>query len=156
MGIYIIFLYCGNSLGPLVSGFIIEGKISLSGPSRTHQAHIILGPGWRWFSWLCAIIAGLNFLAIFFFVHETRFDRMINDASFVHEAGVSEKKSFSPTIEKIQSTTGSDSQGGTKKTLLQNLSLWSGTSEQSYISHFLRPFLLVAYPAVAWGILACK
>jgi hypothetical protein len=80
----------------------------------------------------------------------------IKDASSTHGGGESEKNSISPTIKQIQSSYGSDFAAGKKKNLLQNLSLWSGTSEQSYISHFLRPFLLVAYLAVTWGILACK
>lgn len=109
---------------------VTSSKVTYSSLVRTGaiQAKIIAGPGWRWFSWLCAIIAGLNFLAIFLFVHETRFDRTAKDASSVHEAADSEEMSISPTIEQIQSTTGSDFPTGTKKTLLQNLSLWSGTS----------------------------
>jgi hypothetical protein len=31
MGIYIIFLYCGNSVMSLVSGYVVQGKIPLFG-----------------------------------------------------------------------------------------------------------------------------
>jgi MFS family permease len=138
MGIYIIFLYCGNSVGSLVAGFIIEGA------------------GWRWFSWFCAIISGLNFLAIFIFVHETRFNRIPSETASIHESGSSDKGFLPEQVEKVNSTASSAELTGTKKTLLQSLSLWSGVSKESYLSHFLRPFLLIVYPAVVWGILACK
>lgn len=91
-----------------------------------------------------------------FFFPETRFNRTIYEASSVHAADESEKSMSSPTIEQVQSTNSSNSLVGTKNTWREELSLWSGTTKQSYFSHFLRPFFLVAYPAVAWGILACK
>ncbi len=44
-----------------------------------------------------------------------------------------------------------------KKSQLQLLSLWSGVSPHSnLLDIFLRPFPLIAYPAVLWGTLACK
>ena len=144
MGIYITFLYCGNSVGSLLAGFIIEGA------------------GWRWFCWFCAIISGLNFLAIFIFVHETRFNRIppeiasTPETTSIQESKGSEKGVLAVQIEKVESYSSSAELSGTKKTLLQNLSLWSGLSKESYLSHFLRPFLLIVYPAVVWGILACK
>jgi MFS family permease len=138
MGIYIIFLYCGNSVGSLLAGFIIDGA------------------GWRWFSWFCAIISGMNFLAIFFFVHETRFNRIPQEAPSVQGSGSFDKGSIPAHVEKVTSSSSSTDLVGVKKTFLQTLSLWSGTSKESYLSHFLRPFLLVVYPAVVWGILACK
>lgn len=138
MGIYIIFLYCGNSVGSLLAGFIIDGA------------------GWRWFSWFCAIISGLNFLAIFAFVHETRFNRIPPEIAALPESGGSDKGFIPENVEKINSSISSAELIGTKKTFLQNLSLWSGTTNESYLGHFLRPFLLIVYPAVIWGILACK
>jgi len=138
MGIYILFIYCGNSVGSLLAGFIIDGA------------------GWRWFCWFCAIISGLNFLAIFIFVHETRFNRMPSNSASVRESGSSDKGFISEHVEKADSSSSSAELSGTKKTFLQNLSLWSGTSKESYLSHFLRPFLLIVYPAVVWGILSCK
>jgi hypothetical protein len=121
-----------------------------------HLADVVVGAGWRWFAWLCAIISGLNFLAIFLFVHETRFNRMVDQSGAVREVSDSEKD-LPQTIEQKQSPSVSTSEVvGGKKTFLENLNLWSGTSNESYFSHFLRPFLLVAYPAVVWGIIACK
>lgn len=44
-----------------------------------------------------------------------------------------------------------------KKSPRQLLSLWSGVlKETSLVEVFLRPFPLIAYPAVLWGTLACK
>jgi hypothetical protein len=119
------------------------------------RAYFFVGAGWRWFCWLCAIISGLNFLAIFLFVHETRFNRMVDQAGSVHEACDSDKD-LPQTIEKPTLSVSTSEVIGQKKTFLENLKLWSGTSNESYSSHFLRPFLLIAYPAVVWGIIACK
>ena len=116
----------------------------------------ILGVGWRWFVWLCAIILGLNFLAIFLFVHETRFNRTPQESSGVNDSADWEKNSLPQMTEQKEVSDVTVSLIGTKKTLMQNLSLWSGTSHESYFSHFLRPFLLIVYPAVARGALACK
>jgi hypothetical protein len=141
MGIYILFIYGGNSVGSLLAGFIINGA------------------GWRWFCWFCwfcAIISGLNLLAIFIFVHETPFNRVHEETNSIHESGSSDKGFIPAHVEKVNSSSSSAELTDTKKTLLQNLGLWSGTSKESYLSHFLRPFLLVVYPAVVWGILSCK
>ena len=118
-----------------------------------------LGVGWRWFAWLSAIITGLNFAAIFFVVPESRFTRIPVEATnsdpievFVDgDKGVATAMMEQLPTDQLQART-----SGEKKTFLQNLSLWSGTTKESYFSHFLRPFLLVLYPAVAWATLACK
>jgi MFS family permease len=142
MGIYIIFLYGGNSVLSLVSGFVVQGA------------------GWRWFCWLCAIISGLNFLAIFFFVHETRFDRTkdrpVSSGGEVDwkKLNASEKTAIQTVedVEPLQKQTTT----GTKKTLFQNLGLWSGVSNDSFVSLLMRSYPLIVYPAVAWGIIACE
>lgn len=118
--------------------------------------HNYTGVGWSWFVWLCAIISGLNFLAIFFLVHETRFNRIVAESNSVNDDGDSGNISLPQMIEQEEAPDIAVTMMGTKKTWLQNFSLWSGTSRESYFSHFLRPFLLIAYPAVAWGALTCK
>ncbi|KAK4942089.1 hypothetical protein LTR10_018125 [Elasticomyces elasticus] len=147
MGLYIIFLYGGNSLMPLISGFVIDGA------------------GWRWFCWLCAILSGINFLAIFFFVEETRFDRTTTPLTVQNSHAVPEKSSPDPQMEQLEKpelcTTEeasppavSDSQlTGVKKTYIQGLSLWSGVSEISFFSHFMRPYLMIVYPAIIWAMI---
>jgi hypothetical protein len=80
---------------------------------------------------------------------------MVDQAGSVHEACDSDKD-LPQTIEKPTLSVSTSEVIGQKKTFLENLKLWSGTSNESYSSHFLRPFLLIAYPAVVWGIIACK
>jgi MFS family permease len=151
MGLYIIFLYGGNSVMPLISGFVIDRA------------------GWRWFCWLCAIISCLNFLAIFFFVEETRFERSHTPISRQTSEVLKEKTSATDNqeehLEKVNVSTTENSpiavdEGheltGTKKSYLRTLSLWSGTSEQSFFSHFMRPYLMIVYPAVIWATVTCK
>lgn len=152
MGIYIIFLYGGNSVMPLISGFVIDRA------------------GWRWFCWLCAIISGLNFLAIFFFVAETRFERrgttpLPQQNNEIASEEPSKGGSQEQHLEKVNvyateniSPSAADEPAltGTKKSYLQRLSLWSGVSEQSFFSHFMRPYLMIVYPAVIWATITCK
>ena len=61
----------------------------------------------------------------------------------------------SQIVEKVEDNNTTEL-SGTKKTFLENLSLWSGTSEESLVSHFMRPWLLGAYPAVTWATIACE
>lgn len=99
---------------------------------------------------MCAIVSGLNFLAIFLLVPETRFDRtMHSNASLEMSAS---EKGMSQIIEDVEED---NTLIGTEKTFLQNLSLWSGTSNGSLLGHAMRPFLLCAYPAVVWSTIAC-
>ncbi|KAH7162008.1 aldehyde dehydrogenase [Dactylonectria estremocensis] len=59
MSIYVILISCGSAAGPLIAGFMVEST-----------------PGtWRDFTWLCAAIAGFDFVAIFLFFPETSFVR---------------------------------------------------------------------------------
>lgn len=59
MSIYVILISSGTAVGPLVGGFIVEG-----------------GPGkWRDFVWLCAALAGIDLLGIFFLYPESSFTR---------------------------------------------------------------------------------
>lgn len=135
---------------PLISGFVIDGA------------------GWRWFCWLCAILSGINFLAIFFFVEETRFDRSTTPLTVQNSHAVQEKSSPGLQMEQLEkpelSTTEeasppavSDSElTGVKKTYIQGLSLWSGVSEISFFSHFMRPYLMIVYPAIIWAMVTCE
>ena len=96
-------------------------------------------------------------MGIFFFFPETRYNRSI-DAAATATAPVIEATDKSMTEHRIEHvhTTDSHILIGTKKTFLQELNIWSGTTKQSYFNHFIRPFPLLAYPAVAWGVLTCK
>jgi MFS family permease len=138
MALYIVFLYGGNALLSLIAGLIIQGS------------------GWRWFCWLCAIIAGLNFLCIALLVPETRYKRSVSIGEST--AGADDHKVPAATSEAVEkvATESRVELIGTKKSFFQDLSLWSGTGQESFLSHFMRPWLLCAYPAVTWATVACE
>ena len=159
MGIYIIFLYGGNSFMSLISGFVIDGMRKLLKHPEAFLLTLSTGAGWRWFCWLCAIIAGLNFLAIFFFVPETRFDRASFESTTNSDSEDVALKEGTQAIERVNETLQPASlqpSTGIKKNFLQNLSLWSGRSQESFFSHFMRPYLLGMYPAVFWATISCE
>jgi hypothetical protein len=80
----------------------------------------------------------------------------LTNTTAIHESRSSQKGFIPEQVEKLNSSISFAELIGTEKTLLQNLSLWSGTSNKSYLSYFSRPLLLIVYPAVVWDILACK
>ena len=57
LGVYTLLLLGGKNLVPLVSAAIIQSL------------------GWRWVFWIVAMVVGLGFLLLFFFVPETFWDR---------------------------------------------------------------------------------
>ena len=96
-------------------------------------------------------------MAIFFLVPESRFNRVPVEAAISDSADSvvdASKTAPSEMVEQIPNAQLQEQTIGEKKTFWQDLSLWSGVTEESYLSHFLRPFLLVLYPAVAWALLA--
>lgn len=130
---------------------------------------------WRWHKWLAVILTALNFLAVIFFVPETRYDRdfsksldvadhvalalpsaAMDDPTFAFSAkekGVQSKTTG--TITPTSSDSGSDGPIQLpKKTYLQQLSLWSGTPvNTNLVRLFFRPFPLIVYPAVFYAFL---
>jgi MFS family permease len=119
-----------------------------------------LGPGWRWFCWVCVIFTAINFLAVFFFVPETRFYRdansvLINHQDSVHSEGC-EKVAPNQSEEAIVPA---ETEASTQplKSWAQQMSLWSGVDRNcGYLTLFFRPFPLAAYPAVIWATISCK
>ncbi|KAJ9606384.1 hypothetical protein H2200_009345 [Cladophialophora chaetospira] len=139
MGVYIIALYFGNSLGPLITGFIVQDV------------------GWRWASWVSAIFGGINFIGIVLFFPESRFSRTIDAVAFplprrISNGNTEKHPGDHEMIEQVD-TTDADTLVGVKKTWLQEMNPWSGTTNHGILNHFIRPFPLLAYPAVAWACL---
>jgi MFS family permease len=147
MGVYMNFISGGNTIGPLLCGFITSGV------------------GWRWHKWLAFILTFINFLAVVFVCPETRYDR-----SYLETLPVSTTASSSSSIGKvsdeeeapIEKTTSSNETEVQRqrpsqvppKTYVQQLSLWSGVpKDTSLLRLFLRPFPFIAYPAVAFSFL---
>lgn len=122
----------GNTLGPLICGFIVSNL------------------SWRWHKWIAVILTGLNFLTILLFVPETRYQR---ENSTTTDGDVSEAI-FSPP-EKIvgvdvmptteASDDGSENQQLDKKTWAQELTLWSGVPDTNLLKMFIRYVMVDLY-----------
>ena len=159
MGIYIIFLSWGNSLGPLIAGFLTSGMNSYK--DFTSITKCIPGVGWQYFLWLSTALTGFNFLTVILFVPETRFVRDI-DCSMVGVENMiaesSKEQAVPVQIERAHPQTRSaEATTGVRRTWAQQLNPWSGVDNTtSFIELFLRPFPLIAYPAVIWAILGCR
>lgn len=155
MGIYMLAISWGSSIGPLIGGFLIQ-KL-----------------GWQWQKWLSCILLGVNLLMIFFFLPETRFRRALgrkeyvsSDSRYIPSAekftseGMSVDKEAGANGREISPSTSSERVGGlmgSKKTKAAELNPWSGIDRNTnWLNHFLRPFPLVVYPACLFAVLACK
>jgi MFS family permease len=141
------FICAGNTLGPLVCGFVITGL------------------SWRWHKWIAVILTGINFLTVLLFVPETRYYRNGNGDG----TGQSEQPVLSST-----ETMGGDGEAAKesrvepegkneeahdtpttvpKKTWIQELSLWSGTAPDTNLAKmFIRPLPMFAYPCVIYSL----
>ena len=80
LGIYMNAISGGNTIGPLICGFVIT---SLS---------------WRWHKWMAFIFTAVNWIVVFLFVPETRYDR-----SYLENA-----PSSSPSTDSVQAPSGDD------------------------------------------------
>ncbi|OAA56241.1 Major facilitator superfamily domain, general substrate transporter [Niveomyces insectorum RCEF 264] len=176
MGLYMNAIAGGNTIGPLICGFIVTGL------------------SWRWHKWLAVILTALNFLAVLFGVPETRYLRdadqnvglspvdieRLNGRSGGGEASAAAATATGNTepgaqtgdvddVEKQTKSTGqslpvpltSPSSSSVssvvavpKKTWLQEISLWSGiTPGTSLVRMFARPLPMFAYPCVVYAFL---
>jgi MFS family permease len=150
MGVYMNSIAGGNTVGPLICGFIVQGL------------------GWRWHKWIAVIFTAINFFAVLFFVPETRYhrddgltagvplSRSESEGDPASDKNIGElQKTVSHTretqIDKYYSS--QTSYQVPKKTFLQEMSLWSGTSETSILKMFARPFPMIVYPAVIFAFL---
>ncbi|KAH3987379.1 hypothetical protein HBH64_018070 [Parastagonospora nodorum] len=136
MGIYMNSIAGGNTIGPLVCGFIVSNL------------------SWRWHKWIAAILVGINFLCVVFFVPETRYDRTEKTEKGHTSRSNSQDKTAPPDVTSVRRM--SDDSVPTQmpqKTFAQDLKLWSGTPETNLFKMFLRPFPMIAYPAVMYSFL---
>ncbi|ORY19884.1 major facilitator superfamily domain-containing protein [Clohesyomyces aquaticus] len=141
MGIYMNAISGGNTVGPLICGFVVQSL------------------GWRWHKWIAVIFTSINFLTVLFFVPETRYDRdFSHTASSIPSASAS-SSNLGTDVEKTGSAsakevvTQSSSLQVPKKTFVQELSLWSGTSDANLAVMAVRPWPMIVYPAVILSFL---
>ncbi|KAK4116145.1 MFS general substrate transporter [Canariomyces notabilis] len=144
MGVYMNFICGGNTLGPLICGFVITGL------------------SWRWHKWISFILTAINFVTVLLFVPETRYYREENqkaagaesetvlssgedaegnvDSEKTPKAAVKSEEDQTPTVP--------------KKTWVQELSLWSGVApDTNLLKMFVRPMPMFVYPCVIYSFL---
>jgi len=146
MGLYMNAISGGNTIGPLVCGFVVTGA------------------SWRVQKWLAFGLVAVNFLAVVLFVPETQYDRDIaksfgpmgGDGVAAAMASADEEGA----LEKTASTTlgvtklGDELAQTPKKTWVQEMSLWNGVpKDTSLLKLFIRPLPMMVYPAVIYAFL---
>jgi hypothetical protein len=140
----------GNTLGPLICGFVVQGL------------------GWRWQKWIAVILTGtcatlflyyifangdmvaVNFLAVLLFVPETRYGR--GDSSGSQVQGDVEK-TMSSGVGPFQRVYNDGYAQLPKKTFFQGLALWSRAPSTNLFKMFVRPFPMIIYPSVIYAFL---
>ncbi|KAF2109260.1 major facilitator superfamily domain-containing protein [Lophiotrema nucula] len=142
MGIYMNAISGGNTLGPLICGFVVQSL------------------GWRWHKWMAVIFTGVNFIAVLLFVPETRYDRDLSQAQFNNgsasesQEDVDIEKTLSGEVkEVIQRSSDDHIPQLPKKTFLQDFQLLSGTPKTNLMKMFVRPWPMIVYPAVIYSFL---
>ncbi|KAK1757810.1 protein HOL1 [Echria macrotheca] len=145
MGIYMNFISGGNSIGPLICGFIVN---SLS---------------WRWHKWIAVILTAINFLTVVFFVPETRYFRDENQNVAGSAINSSREEVAASDMEKNTATAKDRPDSGPesptlapvpKKTWLQELNPWSGVApDTNLFKIFVRPLPMFVYPCVIYSFL---
>lgn len=144
MGLYMNFISGGNTLGPLICGFIVTGL------------------SWRWHKWIAVILTAINFLTVLLFVPETRYFRDENQnvvgsiASSSTEEVVESSEPATKTAEKTDVETAPVTvvPAVPKKTWVQELSLWSGLApDTNLFIMFVRPLPMFVYPCVIYSFL---
>ncbi|KAF3406545.1 hypothetical protein DPV78_000335 [Talaromyces pinophilus] len=140
IAVWSLFLMCGIAGGALISGYIIENL------------------GFRWTFWVCAILFGVFFFGIVFFVPETTYRR---PPGLVAQLTANEKttdyledneKGAPVQLETAQNT--AEIATRPRMSYLQSLRVFTGKySDASPLKIFARPFILFFYPSVLWGFL---
>jgi MFS family permease len=139
MGIYMNFISGGNTIGPLICGFIITGL------------------SWRWHKWIAVILTAINFIIVVLFVPETRYYRDENqNVAQIQNIGSGSDEERGGSVEKAGAsrTDAVEIQQLPKKTWSQELSLWSGLApDTNLFKMFIRPFPMFVYPCVIYSFL---
>lgn len=147
MSFYLNAINGGNTIGPLICGFIITGT------------------SWRWHKWIAFILTMINWAVVVLFVPETRYDRPKVPSDLTSPASTSQpdlestgedegKMTRITTAEKAAGRPIDNGQQLPQKTWRQELSLWSGTpKDTNLLTLFLRPLPLIVYPAVILSFL---
>ena len=148
IAVWNLFLLTGISGGALIAGYIIERD------------------GYQWTFGVCAIMFGLLMFAVVFFVPETAYrrdsvvvvaDEKEGEGPSVTHMKLAHEHDESHVGEKGMHTSypvGEGSGVEKKHTYLQSLRVFTGRYSYAPIwKLFVRPVVLLFYPAVLWGFL---
>lgn len=159
MGWYMNAIAGGNTIGPLICGFVITGST------------------WRTHKWVAFGLVAANLIAVLLFCPETRYSRSYQDeqqhgaalqdarstssgGSEKEGAAAGESKLVPSPVQKVIDADLESRQSSTlrnsppKRTFMQELRLFSGTpSDISLTKLFLRPLPMIVYPAVVLAFL---
>ncbi|KAM7188454.1 protein HOL1 [Naviculisporaceae sp. PSN 640] len=153
MGLYMNFISGGNTIGPLICGFIITGL------------------SWRWHKWIAVILTAVNFVTVLLFVPETRYFRgeqdlnaVVSEGEVVTTATSSKEELGSSASARETAVPGTlpkslGQEGGgimeiPKKSWVQEMSLWSGVApDTNLFKMFVRPLPMFVYPCVVYSFL---
>ncbi|KAK3049071.1 hypothetical protein LTR09_009725 [Extremus antarcticus] len=152
ISIYNLAISGGNTIGPLICGFIITGT------------------SWRVHKWIAFGLTFVNFVVVVLFCPETRYDR--SGVRSIDSRGGPASSDTSPAAssaaeadhdsEKVHTTTAATERSEPsstydqlpKKSWRQQLSLYSGVpKDTSLVRLFIRPLPLIVYPAVILSFL---
>ena len=144
MGVYMNFISGGNTVGPLICGFIVTGL------------------SWRWHKWIAVILTAINFVTVLLFVPETRYFRDENQNVALSTSGSLREEAAGSDLEKTTAAAKVEPDAEAtasapaipKKTWTQELSLWSGLPDDTNLfKMFIRPFPMFVYPCVIYSFL---
>ncbi len=142
IAVWNLFLLTGISGGALIAGQIIQYD------------------GYKWTFGVCAIFFGILMFGVVFFVPETAYRRdsvIVVPTEESKDGVVHMRLAHENDGEKISEKVSHGSLSGAqekKKTLVQSLAVFTGTySHAPTWKIFLRPTILLFYPAVMWGFL---
>ncbi|KAF1951685.1 MFS general substrate transporter [Byssothecium circinans] len=138
MGIYMNAIAGGNTLGPLICGFVVQSL------------------GWRWHKWIAVILTAVNFLAVLLFVLETRYNRrgtVVDLTTSASEKHIDVAKVGASVIGPSARTSHDTQPQLPKQTFVQELTSWTVTPSTNLFMLFARPFPMIVYPAVVYASL---
>lgn len=144
-GVQALALSIGNSLAPIICGFLVQSK------------------GWRIYHWLITALCGFNFILIVFFSPETAYNRDLHTSMDV--TGV-DSDLHSSTASANNDSTGQEGMKGeavmaetisnttvpARKTFLQELKPWNKPRKDvNILAAYFRPWIVWAYPSFVWA-----
>ncbi|KAK5135334.1 hypothetical protein LTR08_005438 [Meristemomyces frigidus] len=142
VSLYGLAVLSGNEIGPLISAFIIQS----------------LGMNWAFF--IVAMLIGASLISMFFSMPETRY--LGPRPTILASHDLIDTSSTKPTVqyhEKVETAGTQISHLEQRETVdlrtyLQELRFWGkGDPNVNLLHTFIRPFVLIAYPTVAWSSL---